>query len=268
MKISIISLLILVSLYSCSIEKRIYRPGFNIGNNHAKIKTGNTSEKHDDVSFVENYSEENTIERPTSEMIIVDEILDSPNQEIISSNLDGIENSESETNNVIAKEYQNEANLINLDPLSCDIIVCKNGDEIEAKVLEIGIKEIKYKRCDNEQGPTISILNSNVVMIKYPNGTKDIIKSATSSSDDTEPKTNVYALLSIICGVLSVITLFGSILFATLAIIFSKLANKEIAMEKEKYKENSMQLARSGKIIAIIGLIFSALLSFILFFPF
>lgn len=268
MKISIITLLILVSLYSCSIEKRIYRPGFNIGNNHSKIKTGNSSEKLDVESIVENYSEESKIERPKSETNIRKEIIDTPYEDIISANLDGIENSESETSNVITKEFQNDANLINLEPLVCDIIVCKNGDEIEAKVLEIGIKEIKYKRCDNEQGPTISILNSNVVMIKYPNGTKDIIKSTTSSSDDGEPKTNVYALLSLICGILSVFTLFGSILFATLAIIFSKLANKEISIENEKYKENSMQFAKAGKILGIIGLIFSAILTFILFFPF
>lgn len=268
MKNLIFTLLILVSLYSCSVEKRLYRPGFSISNNHSKIRIGNSNEKNDVESLVENYSEENKIERRTSETNIHEEILDTPYDENISSNLDGIENSKSGTSNIIEKEIPNDANLISLEPLTCDIIVCKNGDEIEAKVLEIGIKEIKYKKCDNQQGPTISILNSDVVMIKYPNGTKDIIKASTSSSDDNEPKTNVYALVSLICGILSVITVFGSILFGTLAIIFSKLAQKEISLGNEKYKENSMQLAKVGKILGIIGLIFSAIVSFILFFPF
>jgi TM2 domain-containing membrane protein YozV len=72
--------------------------------------------------------------------------------------------------------------MINEDVSECDIVICKNGDEIEAKVLEIGENEIKYKKCYNIDGPTLSIRSSEVVMIKYPNGTKDIIKNSNNTS--------------------------------------------------------------------------------------
>lgn len=53
-----------------------------------------------------------------------------------------------------------------------DLLIKRNGDELEVKVLEINLKEIKYKRFDNLEGPVISILKSDVFMIKYENGTK------------------------------------------------------------------------------------------------
>jgi len=56
-----------------------------------------------------------------------------------------------------------------------DIIIKENGDEIKAKVMEIGITEIKYKKAGNEEGPTYAILKSEVFLIKYANGTKDVI---------------------------------------------------------------------------------------------
>jgi hypothetical protein len=254
----------LICLSSCSIEKRIYRPGFSISGNHSKIRIGNTSEKNNDVSKSESHSEEQSIERPTSELNILEENFDYQSEEIKSSKIDDIENSENENNNVIEEEYENNANQNNLEPLECDIIVCKNGDEIEAKILEIGIKEIKYKRCDNQEGPTISILNSSVLMIKYPNGTKDIIKSS-SNNEDEEPKLNVYALFSLIFGILSLLTVFGGLIFGTLAIIFSEQTYKELRKENEKFKSNSANWAKAGKILGIIGLILSLIIIVVLF---
>ncbi|WP_026463268.1 hypothetical protein [Adhaeribacter aquaticus] len=54
-----------------------------------------------------------------------------------------------------------------------DIIIKKNGDEIQAKVLEIEVNVVKYKRFDNLTGPTISVLKNELFMIKYENGTKE-----------------------------------------------------------------------------------------------
>lgn len=143
-KTTLLLTLCLVYLCSCSIEKRIYRPGFSISSNHSKIRSWNSSKKNDDLSKFENYSQEITIEQPKSELNIPVENLDSPTEEFKSSNNDGIVNSESEKSNFIVGEYKNDAKQINLEPLECDVIVCKNGDEIEAKILEIGIREIKY----------------------------------------------------------------------------------------------------------------------------
>jgi hypothetical protein len=70
-----------------------------------------------------------------------------------------------------------------------DIIVLKNGTEIQSKVLEITTGEIKYKKFDNLEGPVISILKSDVSVIKYQNGTKEVL-SSTSSSSNTSTTTS------------------------------------------------------------------------------
>lgn len=56
-----------------------------------------------------------------------------------------------------------------------DILTKRNGDELQVKVQEITLTEVKYKRFDNLEGPVISILKSEVFMIKYENGSKTVI---------------------------------------------------------------------------------------------
>ena len=56
-----------------------------------------------------------------------------------------------------------------------DLIIFKNGDEIQARVKEIDPNNIKYDRFDNPGGPLYTIHRSDVFMIKYENGTKDIL---------------------------------------------------------------------------------------------
>ena len=68
---------------------------------------------------------------------------------------------------------------------SQDNIVLKTGEEISAKVLEIGIGEIKYKKASNIEGPTYTISKSDVFMIKYENGTKEVINTVESTETKT-----------------------------------------------------------------------------------
>lgn len=67
----------------------------------------------------------------------------------------------------------------------CDLIVLKNGEEIMGKVSEITTTEVKYKKCDNLDGPVISLKKSEVLMVKYPNGAKDIISSGGNAMNET-----------------------------------------------------------------------------------
>ena len=64
--------------------------------------------------------------------------------------------------------------LLGSNLLAQDIITTKSGDEIKAKIIEINPKEIIYKKFDYQAGPTIIISKSDVFMIKYPNGSKDV----------------------------------------------------------------------------------------------
>lgn len=49
-----------------------------------------------------------------------------------------------------------------------------DGSQIDAKVLEVTQDEIKYKKFSYLEGPTIVVAKSDIVMIIYENGEKDI----------------------------------------------------------------------------------------------
>ena len=55
-----------------------------------------------------------------------------------------------------------------------DIITLKNGDEIKAKVQEIGSTDIKYKKYENLTGPVYTLSKAEIFMIKYENGERDV----------------------------------------------------------------------------------------------
>ena len=57
---------------------------------------------------------------------------------------------------------------------SQDLLTKKSGEDIQAKVLEVTTTEIKYKKFDNQSDPTYTILKSDVLIVRYKNGTKDI----------------------------------------------------------------------------------------------
>lgn len=64
---------------------------------------------------------------------------------------------------------------------SQDIIVMRNADEIEAKVVEIRDNDIAYKKWDFQEGPNYSVKKVDVLYIKYSNGTKEIYNNDTST---------------------------------------------------------------------------------------
>ena len=58
-----------------------------------------------------------------------------------------------------------------------DLLTKRNGDEIAVKVVEITPAEVKYRRADNPDGPLISIWRTDVFLIRYANGTKEVLNS-------------------------------------------------------------------------------------------
>ena len=55
-----------------------------------------------------------------------------------------------------------------------------NGDETDVKITEISSSEVKYKRLDNLEGPSFSTLKSELFMIKYANGDKEMMTAQTA----------------------------------------------------------------------------------------
>jgi hypothetical protein len=66
-----------------------------------------------------------------------------------------------------------------------DMIILKDGNMIEAKVTEISPTEIRYKRFDHLDGPTIVIPAANVLSIRYENGTYEIINAGAMTQQES-----------------------------------------------------------------------------------
>ena len=77
---------------------------------------------------------------------------------------------------------------------SQDNIILIDGKEISAEILEIDSKEIKYKRTDNLEGPIYKKPVSDIFIIKYKNGTKDVFNTfkTGSASQIDEQKVKKY----------------------------------------------------------------------------
>jgi hypothetical protein len=71
---------------------------------------------------------------------------------------------------------------------SQDIITTKTGEDILAKITEINKSEIKYKKFDNFDGPLYTILKSDILMIRYENGSKEIFNE--EPKDNAVPPSN------------------------------------------------------------------------------
>lgn len=160
------------------------------------------------------------------------------------------------------------------DTPKCDLIILNNGDEINAIVSEIGLTEVKYKRCDNLQGPVISIYKKDVFMIKYRNGTKDVIKNmpgnVVESTTPANPQTHVdstvneeerfaslgaLGTVAAILGWLLPVPLGGAALLGLIGLIFGLTGVIKNNANPKKYY---------GKIFNVIAIILSLILIFAL----
>lgn len=73
--------------------------------------------------------------------------------------------------------------------LAQDILIKKNGDELQCKVVELGTEKITYliKAANDSTGSdTLTLLKSEVFMIRYANGSKDVFETAPSAPAATE----------------------------------------------------------------------------------
>ena len=55
-----------------------------------------------------------------------------------------------------------------------DIITLKNGTDIQALVQEVGEVDVKYKKFENPNGPNYTLKKTEILIIRYANGSKDI----------------------------------------------------------------------------------------------
>lgn len=77
-----------------------------------------------------------------------------------------------------------------LQLFSQDVIFLKNGDEMKVKVAEVGTSDVKYKKFSNLDGPVYVISKSEIMMIKYENGDKDVYTAEKTPASVNPPAIN------------------------------------------------------------------------------
>lgn len=65
--------------------------------------------------------------------------------------------------------------FIGVNTSAQDVIVKRNGEELQCKILEVSKNEVKYKRWTNQDGPAFAEKKSDIFMIKYENGEKEVV---------------------------------------------------------------------------------------------
>jgi len=69
-----------------------------------------------------------------------------------------------------------------------DIILKKDGSEIKAKVLEITDQQVKYKDFNFQDGPTRNINISEIFMVTYANGQKEVFNKPAETKNNADNK--------------------------------------------------------------------------------
>ena len=108
----------------------------------------------------------------------------------------------------VKKRIQKFLQKLPADSLKNDVIILLDGEELEAKVLEVREDIVKYKQADNLNGPTISIPTSSIFMIKYPNGTKHMVPNDKKIANEQASR-NAW-IIGFVLGILT--NIFGVLL--------------------------------------------------------
>jgi hypothetical protein len=228
--------LIFASFFSsCQIEKRVHRPGYHVQWQKSKT-TVSKKEKQENSPVEESVQVENEPQLSAS-----NNVFDDGRKEATIPIFPDEHNSSSKS--------KESAEIIQ-DP-ECETIVFNSGIEVLVNIEEITPTEIKYVRCDLQNGPLIIVNKSEVHKIVYTNGAEDFMNpmSAGPQAQATEKKKfDGLGLTAFISGIVGL--LIGAILFGPLAIIFGLIGLIRNSMNPEKY---------SGKAFAVIGLILGLL---------
>jgi len=64
-----------------------------------------------------------------------------------------------------------------------DIIIRNNGSEIQAIVREVGVDYVRFKRFDNQTGPIYRLNKSEISMIWYEDGSRDVFGNVSRSNE-------------------------------------------------------------------------------------
>lgn len=164
-------------------------------------------------------------------------------------------------------------------PPGCDQIVLRNGDVVDAKIKEVGVNEIRYKKCDRQDGPDYTISKRDVLSIKYSNGEVERFNTASTQSNNNSssgnrrsydsptnrqndgPRTDPFAIVSLATGAVALVGGYGGLLLVAAAIVFGAISLTRIKREPDRFKGRGLALAGLIAGVVVGGLIILVLAS-------
>lgn len=265
MKIRVIritlSLLLFVFVFSsCTIQKRKYQKGMYVNVKHKVHHNKIEKNKKDDALSIVDLK------------VMVKEVAVSK-QELVASIAKAAP--------PIPKTKPIKINEVENDTCG-DLIIMLDGAVIEAKVLEVNQTNVKYKKCNNINGPTYTTTLEKIERIQYKDGSQDIVDSGTKPNvrfvpkgSDLKYKTigesksnshqqinsgknkkNIYnqtAIGSLVCGLISFF-LPAAIITGPIALITGIVALKQL--------KNGV--GNRGKGMATFGIVIGSIVVFVL----
>lgn len=72
-------------------------------------------------------------------------------------------------------------------PPRCDQLVLRNGDLLDVTITEVGISEIRYKKCNRSDGPTYAVDKRDVLSIRFADGAVERFTGSLTPSQVPAP---------------------------------------------------------------------------------
>ena len=207
MRNKLLYLLISLFFFSCSssndvvsnkrIQKRKYTKGYSL-KKYGKIKHKNYNENKviDFSQLVKRQIEKTNLNNtPSLNDIVSSKDFDFSQTNdiekliqtyITNSNIKVSDNKVKKVSKKISKLATKNESIINTILSRCDELIMTDGTELTVKILEITPYEIKYKNCDNIDGPTFTKSLSSVFKIKYANGTSQVMNSPQTNNNNND----------------------------------------------------------------------------------
>jgi hypothetical protein len=228
-------------LTQCKMEKRLYTKGYHISSRRNVVVQRAPDNKTKD-NLQKHAGPVNTVKITSVSRDVITQ--DSGNEHNILASAAGLP----------PKKMPAITHLM-LPPDSCnDLITMMNGDEIQARIEEIGPALVKYRRCDYLTGPLMTTSTDKIFRIKHANGMTRVFEhapvvsqSSAAPQQATVAKDNGWAIASFITGLFSWL-----LLPAPIALVMGIVGLNQIQKEPHKHK---------GKWMAVVGIVLGGLVT-------
>lgn len=158
------------------------------------------------------------------------------------------------------KHFASKSLIFNGMPGDCAKIVLKDGDVIEANIIQISPIEVKYKRCGKPNDPETILYKKDILSIKaadgeiiYRNTGNTTARRTDTPTSNDEASYNGYAIAGFVTGLCGLIVsaFWLGLASAIVGIVLSYMGLKQIKANPSEYKGKG--LARAGLILGIIA---------------